>query len=45
MDQPPIQPLLGLSAIGRAVDQAEILGGDPRRTDLVVDIAGVEAGE
>ncbi len=43
--EPLVETLLGLETVLGAVEQAQVLGGDPRQPDLLVDAAGFRAGE
>lgn len=41
--QEAVEELFGPSTVGGPVEQAQVLGGDPRRGDLSARVAGVQA--
>ena len=43
--EPFVEPCLGCGAAGRGVDPSEVLGRDPGEPDLLIDVAGVQAGQ
>ena len=43
--QPAVEGLGRAGGVGVAVEQAQLLGGDPGRGDLAVGVAGAEPGQ